>query len=89
MNETIGKVQEQLDNFTFGNGPQQKREDIVNLCSEMVVMALFEQLWVGIIPKALVQQLEKRLPRTPYPLGKLQFPNRWRSSVSRILTTLA
>jgi len=48
-----------------------------------------EQLWVGIIPKALVQQLEKRLPRTPYPLGTMQIPNRWMISVSRILTTLA
>jgi hypothetical protein len=87
---TIEKVREQLDNIHHGKGPKTTRRDIFNICSEITEFALHgeggEQVWVGILPEALVKTVEPQLPRTELPTHKMQIPNQWRTCITRILT---
>jgi hypothetical protein len=79
-----------LDNIHHGKGPKTTRRDIFNICSEITEFALHgeggEQVWVGILPEALVKTVEPQLPRTELPTHKMQIPNQWRTCITRILT---
>jgi len=86
---TIEKVREQLDNLLSGKGKKTTRREIFNICSTLTEFAIHgtggEQVWVGILPEALIKTIEPHLSSTELPSDKMQVPNRWRTSVTRII----
>jgi hypothetical protein len=85
---------ELVDNITSTKGNHQNRRDCFNVCSEVLTWAVEEdggeQLWVGILPKPVVDELTLRVSRTPLDSpSRITASNLWTRSLKAILTILA
>jgi len=90
-NNTISKVQEHLEGILYGKGTKAIRKKIFNVCSEIAEFSLNadggEQVWVGILPEALTKPIDPQLPRTELTADRMQIPIKWRTCITKILTT--
>ena len=91
-NLTLYQADMYVQDILKQKGRYQETRDIFNLCSEILHFAENllggEQVWLGIIPKALLDSITPRLPiRVLSPGSKAT--TRWRRAVVQLLRTLA
>jgi len=90
--EAKEQARDQLEAIQTSKGSKTLRDEIFNACSNLVEAAFNgeggEQIWLGILPGHVVQELTPLLSTREFTSDKMDCPNKWRHTIKKVLKPL-